>query len=115
MRTTVALPIVTISPKPVCLPLSAESTEALLRVAEARLKSVEDEILRLVRLASEADDRKLQQTYLDLAQDLQREARGIRIQLSECLNASWPTSWSAHRRWIHSLRAQFKRVRRTFW
>jgi hypothetical protein len=79
-------------------------------MAEARLKNVEDEILRLVKLASDTDDRKLQQTYLDLAQDLRKEARGIRNQLSECSNANSPGSRPAHRGWMHSLRAYFKQV-----
>jgi hypothetical protein len=60
-----------------------KTENSVVQVLEARLQSLEDEILRLVKLASETDDRKLQQTYLDLAQDLQKEARGIRNQLSD--------------------------------
>jgi hypothetical protein len=49
--------------------------DSVVQAFEARLQSLEDEILRLVKLASETDDRKVRQKYLDLAQDLQKDAR----------------------------------------
>jgi hypothetical protein len=80
-----ALPIVA---TPDCLrpTFTAESLDAIRRALQARLATVEDEILRLVKVASETDDPKLQQTYLDLAQDLQRDARETRNQVSQDLD-----------------------------
>ncbi len=60
---------------------SAEGADTIVEALQARLKSLEDEILRLAKLASETDDRKVQQDYLDLAQDLQKDAREIRNQM----------------------------------
>lgn len=48
---------------------------------EARLKVIEDEVVRLIRLASEAPDQVQQDNYWRLAQDLQREARDLRSQI----------------------------------
>lgn len=45
---------------------------------KARLKILEDEILRLSKLASESSDRIEQDKYWSLALDLQREARSLR-------------------------------------
>ena len=45
---------------------------------EARLKVLEDEILRLSKLASEASHQLEQDKYWTLALDLQREARELR-------------------------------------
>lgn len=55
--------------------------DSVVPALEARLQSLEDEILRLAKLASGTDDRKVQQKYLDLAQDLQRDARETRREL----------------------------------
>jgi hypothetical protein len=57
-------------------------TEAL----EERLKVLEDEILRLAKLASESSDKSQQDNYWLLARDLQREARDLRAQIkrSQC-------------------------------
>ncbi|HXO34311.1 MAG TPA: hypothetical protein VN901_18340 [Candidatus Acidoferrales bacterium] len=54
---------------------------------QARLKVLDDEILRLTMLASEAPDKRQQEHYWDLARDLQREARELRSEIkkvSEC-------------------------------
>jgi hypothetical protein len=44
----------------------------------ARLKVLEEEILRLSKLASESSDQLDQDKYWSLALDLQREARALR-------------------------------------
>jgi rubrerythrin len=62
---------------------SKQDADTIVEALRARLKSLEDEILRLAKLASETDDRKVQQGYLDLAQDLQRDAREVRKQLNK--------------------------------
>jgi hypothetical protein len=58
---------------------------------QARLRVVDDKILRLTMLASKApDDRRRLDDYWDLAQDLQREARELRSKIkniSECKTA----------------------------
>ncbi len=54
-------------------------TEAI----QARLKVLEDEILRLTKLASEESDNVQQDNYWHLAQDLQREARDLRSELAK--------------------------------
>jgi hypothetical protein len=54
---------------------------------QARLKVLDDEILRLTMLASEAPGKRQQDAYRDLAQDFQREARELRSEIqkiSEC-------------------------------
>lgn len=48
---------------------------------QARLRVLEDEILRLTKLASQAPDRLDQDNYWRLAQDLQREARELRAEI----------------------------------
>jgi len=48
---------------------------------QARIESIESEILRLVNLASRADDTQVQERYWNLAKDLQTEARLIRAEL----------------------------------
>jgi hypothetical protein len=58
----------------------------------ARLKVLEDEILRLTKLASEAPDKVHQDNYWCLARDMQREARELR---SEIARMSEPAA--AHR------------------
>lgn len=60
-----------------------------------RLKVLEDEILRLAKMASasESPDQSQQDNYWHLAQDLQREARDLRTEiekLSEPANAARP-------------------------
>ena len=47
----------------------------------ARLKVLEDEIVRLPKLAAEAVDQSLQDNYWRLAQDVQREARQLRSEI----------------------------------
>ncbi|MGA7401170.1 MAG: hypothetical protein WCC99_12545 [Candidatus Sulfotelmatobacter sp.] len=47
-----------------------------------RLKVLEDEILRLTKLASQSSDKIQQDAYWQLAQDLQREARKLRSEIS---------------------------------
>ncbi len=47
-----------------------------------RLKVLEEEILRLTELASRSFDKIQQDTYWQLAQDLQREARKLRCEIS---------------------------------
>ena len=54
-------------------------TEAL----RARLKVLEDEILRLTELASQAPNRIDQESNWGLAQDLQREARQLRHEINK--------------------------------
>jgi len=48
---------------------------------QARLKVLEDEILRLTKLASQANDTVQQDNYWGLAQELQREARALRLEI----------------------------------
>jgi hypothetical protein len=45
---------------------------------QARLKVLEEEILRLTKQASQSSDQAEQDNYFRLAQDLQREARALR-------------------------------------
>jgi len=54
----------------------------------ARLQVLEDEILRIAKQASESPDQSVQDNYWDLAQDLQREARGLRLQIKNSSEAS---------------------------
>ncbi len=54
-----------------------------LEALEARLKVLEDEILRLTKLASQTQDQRQQDTYLRLAQDLQHEARSVRAEIEK--------------------------------
>lgn len=49
---------------------------------EARLKVLEDEILRLTKLASQSPSQSAEDDYLRLAQDLQREARQLRAEIN---------------------------------
>jgi hypothetical protein len=48
---------------------------------EGCLKVLEEEILRLTKLASESTDLANQENYWRLAQDLQRAARETRLQI----------------------------------
>jgi hypothetical protein len=53
-----------------------------------RLKILEDEILRLAKLASQSSDQIQQDNYWQLAQDLQREARELRSEISRISEAT---------------------------
>jgi hypothetical protein len=53
----------------------------ILDALEDRLKVLENEILRLIDLASRTSDREEQDSYYRLAEDLQREARELRLQI----------------------------------
>jgi hypothetical protein len=48
---------------------------------QARLKVLEDEIFRQTNLAAQASDTTRQDNYLRMAQDLQREARVLRLEI----------------------------------
>ncbi|MGA7909417.1 MAG: hypothetical protein WCA16_18565 [Candidatus Sulfotelmatobacter sp.] len=48
---------------------------------QARLKVLEEEILRLTKLASQSPDAEQQDNHWRLAQDLQREARELRAEI----------------------------------
>ncbi len=52
-----------------------------LEALQDRLKVLEDEILRLTKLASQSPSVTDQDNYLRLAQDLQREARELRSEV----------------------------------
>lgn len=53
------------------------------KALQARLKVLDDEILRLINLASRAPDRVEQDKHILLAQDIQREARTVRAELQK--------------------------------
>jgi hypothetical protein len=48
---------------------------------ESRLKAIEEEITRLLKLSAEISDPDAQDNHLRLAQDLQREARDLRAEI----------------------------------
>ncbi len=50
----------------------------LAEALQSRLRVLEEEILRLIKLASLAEDQVVQDNYWRLAQDLQMEARELR-------------------------------------
>jgi hypothetical protein len=50
----------------------------LMEALQSRLKVIEDDILRLAKLASETPKTIQQDNHLRLGQDLQREARELR-------------------------------------
>jgi hypothetical protein len=52
-----------------------------------RLNVLEDEILRITQLASQSSELIRQDNYWQLAQDLQRETRELRAELSRMLEA----------------------------
>jgi len=54
-------------------------TEAL----ESRLKTLEDEILRLTKLASQSPEKDQQENNWLMAKDLQREANALRAQIKK--------------------------------
>jgi len=53
------------------------------KALQARLKVLDDEILRLINLASRVPDRAEQDKHILLAKDLQREARTVRAELKK--------------------------------
>ncbi|MGA9392482.1 MAG: hypothetical protein WBV69_18795 [Candidatus Sulfotelmatobacter sp.] len=55
----------------------------LVEALQARLKILEDEILRLTRLASQTPEKDQQENHWLMAQDLQREARELRAQIDK--------------------------------
>lgn len=57
----------------------------LLESLHARLKVLEEEILRLTKLASQASDNDQQDNYYGLAQDVQREARQLRSEIARAI------------------------------
>jgi hypothetical protein len=57
---------------------------------QARLKFLEDEILRFTKLAAQANETVEQDNYWRLAQDLQREARELRSQIAKTAEFSAP-------------------------
>ena len=50
---------------------------------ESRLRAIEIEITRLLKLAAEISDPAKQDDHLRLAQDLQREARQLRVEINK--------------------------------
>jgi hypothetical protein len=58
---------------------------------QARLQVLEEEILRVAKLASQSSERIDQENYQRLAQDLQREAREVRAQLRRIIKSSEAT------------------------
>jgi hypothetical protein len=63
---------------------------------QAGLQVLEDEILRLAKQASASQDQNVQDNYWRLAQDLQREARELRLQIKKNSESS-PQSASLNR------------------
>jgi hypothetical protein len=63
---------------------------------QAGLRVLEDEILRLAKQASASQDQNVQDNYWRLAQDLQREARELRLQIKKNSESS-PQSASLNR------------------
>ena len=59
-----------------------------LEALQARLRVLEEEILRLTKQASEAHDQVQQDDYWRLAQDFQREARELRSEIRRLLESS---------------------------
>ena len=67
----------------------------LFEALRARLKTIEEEILRLTKLASQSSDRIEQDSLWRLAQDLQLQARELRLEmkkLSEADTAEHPVA-----------------------
>ncbi|MGD0986249.1 MAG: hypothetical protein ABR874_00475 [Candidatus Sulfotelmatobacter sp.] len=63
-----------------------------LEALESRLKVIEEEILRLTKLAAQSGNTEEQENHLRLAQDLQREARELRLEIR---NRSQPAETAA--------------------
>src|SRR5271157_4907358 len=62
----------------------------MLEALQARLKVLEDEILCVTKLAAEAKETLAQDNYWRMAQDLQREARELRLQIARTAESSAP-------------------------
>ncbi len=62
----------------------------MLEALQTRLNVLEDEILHLAKLAAEASETVEQDNYWHLAQDLQREARELRLQIRKVAESSAP-------------------------
>lgn len=56
---------------------------AVVEALQARLKVLEDEILRLTKLAAQSQNQAEQDKYWRLAQDVQREARALRAEIEK--------------------------------
>jgi capsule polysaccharide export protein KpsE/RkpR len=88
-------PIALSSRVPVRLRSEDDPQNPVVQALQARLESIDSEILRLAKLASETDDARRQQQYWDLAKDLQKEARSIRAGLgAERVCAERPRWWN---------------------
>jgi hypothetical protein len=59
---------------------------------ESRLRIIEQEIMRLVRLSAEVSEPDQQDNYLRLAQDLQREARELRTEIKKQTEPKLPAA-----------------------
>jgi hypothetical protein len=58
---------------------------------QARLRVLEEEILRLTKLAAESSEQSIQDNYWRLAQDLQRDARELRQQIMKSSESAQPS------------------------
>jgi hypothetical protein len=67
----------------------------MLEDLQARLKVLEEEIVRLIKLASQASDNDKQDNYYRLAQDVQREARELRAEINRAISSSSTGSGSS--------------------
>jgi len=73
--------VITIAAVPQSSLFSMEAEDPTTQALESRLESMEAEIVRLVKLASESQDSCQQEQYWVFAKDLQTEAREIRSTL----------------------------------
>ncbi|MFY9948541.1 MAG: hypothetical protein WAK27_07585 [Candidatus Sulfotelmatobacter sp.] len=55
----------------------------LVEALQSRLKTLEDEILRLTNLASQTSEKDQQENHWLMAKDLQREARQLRAAIAK--------------------------------
>jgi hypothetical protein len=55
----------------------------MLEALNSRLQVLEDEILRLTRLASQTSEKTQQENYWNLVKDLQGEARSLRAEITK--------------------------------
>ena len=63
-------------------------TRMEIEALQARLQVLEEQILRLTKLATQAAEQGRQDDYWRLAQDLQREARELRAQIRKAETAN---------------------------
>ncbi len=63
--------------------LSRALRRMLPEALQDRLKVLEDELLRIAKLAAESSENVQQDNYWRLAQDLQREARELRAEIKK--------------------------------